>query len=119
MGWNDWRQELLVGLKAVLGELASAGCTRAWLDGSFVTQKELPGDFDLAWDLNGVNLDALDPVILDIDPPRRAQKHKYGGDVLPNVVEANSGMPFLDFFQQDAATGQPRGIVELVLEEFR
>lgn len=119
MGWNDWRQELLVGLKVVLGELARAGCPRAWLDGSFVTEKELPGDFDLAWDLNGVDLDALDPVILDVDPPRTAQMDKYGGDVLPNVVEGNSGMPFLDFFQQDAATGQPRGIVELALEEFR
>lgn len=119
LGWNDWRQELLVGLKAVLRELAAAGCRRAWLDGSFVTEKDLPGDFDVAWDLDGVEIEALDTVILDLDPPRLAQKEKYGGDVLPNVVEGGSGMPFLDFFQQDAVTGRPRGIVELDLEEFR
>lgn len=108
-----------MGLRSVLRELASAGCRRAWLDGSFVTEKELPGDFDLAWDPDTVDHDALDEVLLDLDPPRLSQKEKYGGDVLPNVVEGGSGMPFLDFFQQDAVTGQPRGIVELGLEDFR
>lgn len=119
LGWNEWRRELLVGLRAVLHELAPAGCPRVWLDGSFVTDKEFPGDFDLVWDPDGVDLDALDPVVLDLDPPRDAQKEKYGGDILPNVVEAGSGMPFLDFFQQDAMTGRHRGIVELAMEEFR
>jgi hypothetical protein len=64
LGWNGWRRELLVGLKAVVRELAGAGCERAWLDGSFVTTKELPGDFDLVWDPDGVDIDALDAVLL-------------------------------------------------------
>ena len=117
LGWNATRQKLLLGLKALLEELASAGCTRAWLGGSFVTDKLNPGDFDLVWDPNGVDLDELDQVLRDLDPPREAQKRRYGGDILPNVVEKGSGMPFLEFFQQDSVTGQVRGIVELRLED--
>jgi hypothetical protein len=64
-----------------------------------------------------VDLDELDQVLQDLDPPREAQKRRYGGDVLPNVVEKGSAMPFLEFFQQDSLTGQVRGIVELRLED--
>jgi uncharacterized protein DUF6932 len=117
LGWNATRQKLLLGLKALLEELARAGCSRVWLDGSFVTDKLDPGDFDLVWDPNGVDLGELDQVLQDLDPPREAQKWRYGGDVLPNVVEKGSGMPFLEFFQQDSVTGQVRGIVELRLED--
>lgn len=115
-GWNQRRRSLLAGLRSALAELARANCRRAWLDGSFVTAKEHPGDYDLAWDPAGVDLNALDPVLLDLDPPRESQKAKYKGDLLPNVVESDSGMPFLEFFQQDAVTGQKRGIVEIDLE---
>lgn len=115
-GWNQRRQSLLEGLRDALAELSRAGCTRAWLDGSFVTAKEQPRDFDLVWDPTGVDLNTLDPVLLDLDPPRESQQTKYRGDLLPNVVESASGMPFLEFFQQDPATGQMRGIVEIELE---
>jgi hypothetical protein len=118
-GWNERRRLLLDGLRRVLDELARAGCERIWLDGSFVTSKRYPGDFDLVWDLDGVDLGQLDPVILDLDPPRRAQHDKYAGDILPNVTEGTSGMPFVEFFQQDSLTGSLRGIVEMRLKEWR
>ncbi|HEV8653806.1 MAG TPA: hypothetical protein VG276_31515 [Actinomycetes bacterium] len=116
MGWNDRRRSLLTGLRSLLEELARAGCSRAWLDGSFVTDQRYPGDFDLVWDPEAVDLGELDQVLQDLDPPREAQKRKYGGDILPNVVEGRLGMPFLEFLQQDPVTGQARGIVELQLE---
>lgn len=114
-GWTEWRRELLAGLKRVTDGLLAAGCSRVWIDGSFVTTKEAPGDYDIVWDLDGVDLGAIDPVLRDLDPPRRAQHVKYGGDILPNVVEAGSGMPFVEFFQQDEVSGDPKGIVELRL----
>lgn len=116
-GWNERRRSLLEGLRRALDDLASAGCKEAWLDGSFVTEKEYPGDFDLVWSSDGVRLTDLDPVILDVHHPRSAQKSRYRGDILPNVTEAASGMPFLDFFQQDSETGRPRGIVAITLEK--
>lgn len=114
-GFTPHRRQLLMGAYRALVDLRSAGCRRAWLDGSFVTAKEHPSDFDLAWDTNGVNGKLLEPILLDTTPPRTAQHAYYGGDVLPNLIEKNAGMPLLDFFQQNPITGQPRGIVEIDL----
>jgi hypothetical protein len=116
-GWNAWRRRLLQGLDLARRDLRRAGCRRAWLDGSFVTVKELPDDYDLTWDTSGVDADLLTPVLKAVSPPRWAQKAKYLGDILPNVVERDSGRPFLDFFQEDAETGAAKGIVEMDLEE--
>ena len=119
-GTTPHRRWLLAGLAAALAELRRAGCRTAWLDGSFVTAKARPGDYDLVWDHSDVsdaNLSRLDSVFFDLAPPRAAQQVKYRGDLLPNVVEGSSAMPFLDFFQVDKDTGRQRGIVRLDLEE--
>ena len=44
----------------------SASCQTGYLDGSFVSSKLEPGDFDACWDEKGVDLDKLDPVLLNI-----------------------------------------------------
>jgi hypothetical protein len=112
-GTTPRRLWLLEGLRSALAELARVGCGAAYLDGSFVTDKAVPGDYDLCWDTVGVDLDGIDPVFWDLVPPRAAQKAKYRGDLLPNVIERSSGMPFLDFFQIDRNTGNAKGIVAL------
>jgi hypothetical protein len=116
-GWNLRRGRLLIGLQLARRDLRRAGCYTAWLDGSFVTSKDHPRDYDLAWEPDGVDVALLDPVLRDVCPPRWGQKVKYLGDILPNVREASSGQPFLDFFQQDIDTGRARGIVEMDLLE--
>src|ERR1700676_3010297 len=73
-GSNDTRQRLLDGLRRALLALKAAGCQRAYVDGSFVTAKETPGDFDGCWELAGVNASLLDPVLLDFAAKRAAQK---------------------------------------------
>jgi hypothetical protein len=112
-GTTPWRLWLLEGLRAALAELARVGCRTAYLDGSFVTNKAVPGDYDLCWDPTGVDLLAIDPVFRDLAAPRAAQKAKYRGDLLPNVIEGSSGMPFIDFFQIERNTGLAKGIVAL------
>jgi hypothetical protein len=114
-GWNPGRRALVGGLHSALRALRDAGCGRVWINGSFVTEKEDPNDFDLCWEPAGVDPNLLDPTLLDVLPPRIAQHVKYGGDVLPNVVEGKSGSLFVDFFQVDSATGDAKGIVELDL----
>ena len=111
------RAELLAGLLDVLRDLKRAGCHTAYLDGSFVTDKGVPGDYDLCWEMDTVDLNKLHPVILDVLPPRAAQKARYRGDILPNVTEAASGAPFLDFFQNNRVSGGVKGIVAINLEE--
>lgn len=74
---------LLLGLREALGLLADAGCRTAYLDGSFVSAKEVPGDFDVCWDVTGVDPDLLDPVFFDFSASRRAQKMRFGGELFP------------------------------------
>ncbi len=54
-----------------------------YLDGSFVSGKGDPADFDGCWDLDGVDLELLDAVLKTFDDGRRAQKEKYGGELFP------------------------------------
>jgi hypothetical protein len=106
------------GCSTVLAEaidlLAAAGCERVWLNGSFVTAKAEPGDFDACWETDGVDLDAPDPVILDLSNRRAAQKARFGGELFPNVVETQSGLSFAEFFQNERDTSR-KGIVVIHL----
>jgi uncharacterized protein DUF6932 len=45
-GTTTYRRELLRGLKEALDSLRAAGCRAVYVDGSFVTAKKIPGDFD-------------------------------------------------------------------------
>ncbi len=107
-GWN--RRRLLDGLAEALALLADAGCTRVWINGSFVTAKEEPGDFDVVWDPTDADLDRLDAIFFDFADGRRTQKERFGGELLPNVVERASGLVFAEFFQNERDTGL-KGIV--------
>ena len=59
--------------------LKDAGCKTVYVDGSFVTGKERPGDFDACWEEEGVDPTILDPVLLTFDAGRATQKAKYMG----------------------------------------
>lgn len=114
--WNPHRERLLSGLKAALDSLKAAGCQTTYIDGSFVTTKEIPGDFDGCWDVQGVDPNLLDPVLLIFDRGRAAQKAKYLGELFPaGWTENASGKTFLEFFAVDKDTGNPKGIVAIDL----
>jgi hypothetical protein len=116
-GFSPRRLQLLGGLRAALGALNRAGCSNAYIYCSFVTAKREPGDYD-AWDIDGVNVEALDSVFLDFSRGRAAQKRKYSGEFFPaQMPEGASGRVFLEFFQTDKQTGRSKGIVGLNLQE--
>jgi len=117
-GGTAHRDRLIRGLFAALRELKAAGCKRAYIDGSFVTAKEIPMDFDGCWDVAGVDPTGLDPVLLTFDSGRAAQKAKYHGELFPaQTVEGASGNTFLEFFQVDRDSGERKGIIEISLEK--
>lgn len=97
-------------LADAIDSLTAAGCRQVWLNGSFVTTKEEPADFDACWDSEGVDVEALDPVLLDLSAGRGAQKARFGGELFPNVAELVSGLRFSEFFQNERDTGR-KGIV--------
>jgi hypothetical protein len=113
------RRYLMAGLERAIASLRAAGCRTVYIDGSFVTSKAAPGDFDGCWDRAGVSLDLLDPILWDPDDlrsGRRGQKAAFGGELfLADQVEAGSGSRFLEFFQIDRRTGDPKGIIAIDL----
>ena len=110
-GTNPHRQALLDGLFQALQNLKQAGCAKVYLNGSFVTDKVHPGDFDAAWETCGVNLGLLHPALLDF----RAQKQTYGGELFPaDLVADEHGRTFIEFFQTDRERN-PKGIVAIDL----
>jgi len=117
-GTTSHRRRLLNGLKNAKDSLRRAGCKSVYIDGSFITSKEIPADFDGCWDVQGVDPELLDPVLLNFECGRLEQKAKYSGELLPaQFTESASGITILEFFSVDKETGEPKGIVKLSLED--
>lgn len=101
-GLTAHRRRLLSGLKGALDQFSAAGCVSFFLDGSFVTAKDHPGDYDACWDVVGVDPAMLDPVFYDFTDfkrAREAQKRKYFGEFFPaqlpeGYLENNSSTSF-------------------------
>ena len=116
-GQTPWRAKQLSGMLAALRLLKAAGCARVYIDGSFVTAKEVPGDFDACWSGDGVDFDLVDERLLTFDRGRATQKAAFMGEFF--IVDARAdphGTLFLDFFQTDR-DGRRKGIVVIELKE--
>jgi hypothetical protein len=111
---NSHRRHLVTGLEQALRSFAGAGCRKVLLDGSFVSVKVLPQDYDAAWEPAGVDPTLLDPVLLDFSRKRAAMKLKYGGEFFPATSLAAVGVLYREFFQKDK-NGIPKGIIEIDL----
>ena len=108
---------MLTGLWAAMENLTQAGCHAIYIDGSFVTRKTKPNDFDACYYLRGVNFDLLDPVLKDFSERRQAMKEKYGGELFVAELPADfEGRVFIDYFQRDKKTGKRKGIVGIKLQ---
>ena len=111
------RKDLLEGLRQACFSLRGAGVTHLFLDGSFVSAKRSPGDWDACYSRVGVIGSQLDPVLLDFTNERAAQKKKYLGEAF--IAEERSsgffGPPYFEFFQTERNTGRKKGIVRLDL----
>jgi hypothetical protein len=117
-GYTDHRRRLLNGLRRALASLRRAGCTRVYVDGSFITTKHTPADFDACWDEAGVDPDVLEPVLLMFDYSRAAQKAVYGGEFFPWSAPADGRSPFREFFQT-TRLGKRKGVVLIDLERWQ
>jgi hypothetical protein len=114
---NKRRGQLMDGLRAAIESLHAAGCSRVYVDGSFVTGKEVPGDFDACWEAGSVDPGLLDPVLLDFRDRRAARNAKFGGELFPaQFVAEPAGTTFLEFFQRDGLTQKRKGIIAIDLE---
>ena len=112
-GYNKQRLHLLKELRAVCNQLRNAGCRWFYVDGSFITNKLAPRDWDACWDPSGVDLDQLDNKFHS-DLFRNQVKHEYSGDLfvlLPRLPGGN----WVAWWQQDRRTGFRKGILKMDL----
>lgn len=113
---NAWRRSLYDGLVDACGRLHRAGCPTVYLDGSYVSGKPKPGDYDACWDPSGVDPAKLDPVFLNFQNGRAAQKAAFKGEFFPSsMMCADVGKAFVEFFQRDRFTGIQKGIIAIPL----
>lgn len=112
---NAKRRLLYDGLVLAATALRSAGCGKLYLDGSYVTAKSIPGDYDGCWDPAGMVRAKLDPVFLDFSNKRQAMKNRFGGEFFPSNASNTPTQTFPDFFQIEKFTGQAKGILLIVL----
>ena len=111
---------LFAGFRQGCEELRKAGCRLVYLDGSFVTAKANPGDFDACWDIRNVEEDGLDPVFWNFSHGRAAQKRRFLGEFFPaQLPEGATGWAFIQFFQTNRLTGEPKGILAVRLRRNR
>ncbi|MEC4819411.1 MAG: hypothetical protein SAK29_40000, partial [Scytonema sp. PMC 1069.18] len=89
---NLTRQRMISGLELATTQLQKAGCRTIYIDGSFVTTKPSPGDFDACWEDDGVDINYLEliaPTLRNFAWRRAEQKSKYKGDLFPASYPAN------------------------------
>jgi len=116
-GWSPKRMRVLQGLRHACLELLKGGVKTLFLNGSFVTSKEAPNDYDACWPGGELDdPDGIDPVLFDFSAGRSAMKQKYGGELFVAELDATGlGQPFRRFFQF-TRDGEKKGIVVLRLE---
>jgi hypothetical protein len=114
-GTTPNRRRLLDGALMALKHLRDTDVTDAWLDGSMVTDKERPSDYDLCYAYWQADRGKLDPLLRGplalTQNGRQGMKRKYLGDVLPQD-RPDGG--FLEFWQQDH--GIPKGIIKVRMD---
>ena len=116
LSFNLQRRRLLAGFRQACAALRKAGCQLVYLDRSFAARKEHPADFDACWDVQHVDDGKLDPIFFDFSHGRAAQKVRYLGEFFPaQLPEGATGRAFVDFFQVNELTGEPKGIVAIRL----
>jgi hypothetical protein len=111
-GWNVQRKRILSGLRRAAVNLRDAGCVFFLLDGSFVTAKEWPVDFDACCDFSGMDPLKIDPRLMS---GKDVMKAEFMGEVHPEHWVAGGGYTFREFFQTDR-DDRPKGIIRLDLE---
>lgn len=116
---TNHRKYLFSGFEKAIISLLESGCKNFFLDGSFITAKPIPNDYDVCWDTEGVNTHILNPVFLDFTNNRMEQKKKYYGEFFPANFLADGKNFFLNFFQIDKHTGKAKGIIKVNLENIK
>jgi hypothetical protein len=116
-GTDFKRNNMILGLVLAMTQLKAAGARTIYIDGSFVTSKEDPKDFDACYDRETVDMNHLrvNAPRLFNHQDRNAQKAKYRGEIFPSDQPVgNYGENSFEFFQKDRKQ-RKKGIIAIDL----
>lgn len=116
-GTNSRRNKMINGLELAMEQLKMAGCRTIYIDGSFITIKVTPGDFDACWDDEDVDMSYLqkNAKLLLTKYDRQSQKARYKGELYrSNEPVGDLGLNSLEFFQRDRMENK-KGIIAIDL----
>ncbi|KAA6335586.1 hypothetical protein EZS27_016196 [termite gut metagenome] len=98
-GFSNRRNRLLTGMKELIDICKQLGCDVFYLDGSFVSKKVIPSDYDACWDTTSIHresvLKAASESILV------ALEEEYGGEIYYAQTKSfrNASITILEYFQ--------------------
>lgn len=104
------RRRLFESFKELAKDLKEAGCKRIFLDGSFITRKDKPGDFDACWEPFELVNRPKDAFLIDESVEGwKARKAKYLGDIFPRHADKYGDR--VEKWQFDERTERQKGII--------
>lgn len=114
------RRRVVEGFQEGLRSLGSAGCHRVVVDGDLITAAERPHGFQALWETTAVDLTQLDPVLQDTRGGGAAQRLRFRGTFhATGPLGSVSSRTFLKLLQLDTSSGDPKGVVALLLAQVR
>lgn len=115
--FTEIRKWLFEGLLIAIEHLRKVGCTTIYLDGSFVTKKRNPTDYDMCWDDTGfnlINVKKICPELLDPGWKNKKMLERYRGEVIPmNNTNPVTGINYFSLFTKDKENATTKGIIRV------
>lgn len=112
---NEKRKELFKDFMRWAREMKEAGCETVYLDGSFITKKVNPGDFDACWEVFTPVKSPTESLLLS--PSREGiewRKKQFKGDIFARYDSFGDRVAH---WQKDERTDELKGIIKLDLRE--
>lgn len=111
--YNRKRRKLFQALEKVISILRECQCPEVFLDGSFITKKEEPGDYDLCYEPTGiVATDNLRTFFIT----RETRKEEYLGDIFVRMPQPPYFVDYVESWQTDKRQDDVRkGILRIDL----
>lgn len=117
-GFSKKRQKLLKLMEELLDQCALLNCDVLYLDGSFVSAKLNPCDYDACWDTSHESREWVLNNVANtlLNSESEVQKEYFGGEIYPAFTKAPllPQLTILEYFQK-TKEGDSKGIVMLKL----
>lgn len=110
--YNQTRLRLVDALRKVVTMLEKCECMYIYLDGSFITSKAEPKDYDLVWEPTGI---VPTKELKEFLKERDRRKEKYLGDIIVRYPEPPFHFDHFYQWQMDK-DGNAKGIICIVVK---